>query len=109
MRTIVSLRSRSFTTSFFVLVSLFLFAGIAGAAPADSLVVRLPPAVGAPKVDAQGRPSFDGAAAGAPGSPALPRTVLTVLLPPDADVKSVRAVVEAARFAVVPGAWDIPP
>jgi hypothetical protein len=108
MRTNVLLRTSSAVT-FFVFVFLLAFVGIAAPVAADSLVVRLPPAVGSPKIDAGGRPSFDGAVAGAPGSPALPRTVLTVLLPPDADVRTVRVTIEAPLFAVVPGAWDIPP
>lgn len=61
---------------------------------------------------ADGTASFSGddvALTGETGAPALPTYCLKILLPPDADLKTVRVAVVGGSLADVPGAYDVPP
>ena len=60
--------------------------------------------------DGKGMARFLGAPTqGRTGSPALPRMALRVLLPPDADLSTVRVSLVGIRTEVIPGDWDVEP
>lgn len=62
--------------------------------------------------DSGGYARFSGPGIGslsAPGEPAIPYRVVSVLLPPGADLSSVSAGMEDAAFETLPGRWNVRP
>lgn len=57
-----------------------------------------------------GEAVFEGATVGGePGDPSLPYQSITVLLPPDADPKSVKVTLTDSVYEMVDGVWDVQP
>lgn len=50
-----------------------------------------------------------GALTGSPGEPALPRYIAMVLLPPDADLGTVKAELRNTVVDILPGTWKVAP
>lgn len=88
-------------------------AATAGGGPTLEMIsVPLPESTAQVGQGADGSCAFSGDGLqypGGTGEPSLPCQCVTVLLPPDADLATVRAAVSGCRFDPVPGEYDIAP
>jgi len=86
---------------------------LAAAAPAGGLIrVPLPESDAAIYIDANGLAAFSGTDVqriGQTGEPSLPCQSIRVLLPPDTDLSTVRAIITGCEWTGIDGEWDIPP
>lgn len=94
------------------LVCLALASAWASAALSAEIAVPLSTGNLSVSADACGHALFSGPGlvyTAAPGEPSLPSRVLTVLLPPGADIATVSVSVSGAAFEPVPGRWEVAP
>ena len=86
---------------------------LAAAAPAGGLIrVPLPESDAAIYIDANGLAAFSGTDVqriGQTGEPSLPCQSIRVLLPPDTDLSTVRAIITGCEWTGIDGEWDISP
>ena len=91
--------------------------GIAGRATAaknvdGAITVPLPECDVAAQTDADGFCRFTGTDIqhiGQTGEPSIPYQSVRVLLPPNADLTTVKATITGSRWTAIDGEWDIPP